>query len=343
MYIKSTIRDRLNLISSLNFPRVFNLFKIVSSYYLSVIIRYSYHRGKPYSITIEPTTNCNLHCPECPTGQRMLTRPKGDLRMELYKKTIDELDRDLIYLLLYFQGEPYLNRQFLDFVRYAKSKKIYTATSTNAHYLNDETSRKTVESGLDRIIISMDGTTQEVYESYRIGGELNKVISGINNLVKWKKALNSSKPYIVLQFLVLKTNEHQIKEIKKFARQSGIDELQLKSAQITSPQPSPNGEGERDMIPSDKKYSRYVKQADGTYRIKNKLKNRCLRMWTSSVISWDGNVIPCCFDKDARYTFGNSDSENFQSIWKNKKYEDFRKRVLNQRKSIDICKNCTSP
>jgi MoaA/NifB/PqqE/SkfB family radical SAM enzyme len=133
------------------------------------------------------------------------------LRKDFFSETIDQLSKDLLYLVFYFQGEPYLNPGFLDMVRYASSKKIYTATSTNAHYLNDENAKRTIESGLDRLIISIDGTTQEVYEQYRVGGKLDKVLEGTKNIVRWKKELKSRTPFIIFQFLVVKPNEHQVK------------------------------------------------------------------------------------------------------------------------------------
>ena len=92
------------------------------------------------------------------------------LQKDFFSETIDQLHKELFYLVFYFQGEPYLNPGFLDMVKYAASKKIYTATSTNAHYLTDENAKRTVESGLDRLIISIDGTTQETYQQYRVGG-----------------------------------------------------------------------------------------------------------------------------------------------------------------------------
>ena len=109
------------------------------------------------------------------------------LQKDFFSETIDQLHKDLLYLVFYFQGEPYLNPSFLDMVKYASNKKIYTATSTNAHYLTDVNSKQTIESGLDRLIISIDGTTQETYEQYRVGGKLEKVIEGAKNIVKWKK------------------------------------------------------------------------------------------------------------------------------------------------------------
>ena len=81
------------------------------------------------------------------------------------------MGEQLFYLTFYFQGEPYINPKFLEMVSYASKKKIFTSTSTNAHYLDSETARKTVESGLDKLIISIDGTSQDTYEAYRIGGK----------------------------------------------------------------------------------------------------------------------------------------------------------------------------
>ena len=152
--------------------------KVFSSYHYSRFTGNAAHGGMPISIAIEPTTSCNLRCPECPSGLRSFTRPTGMLQADLFKKTIDELANTLAYLTFYFQGEPYLHPQFLDLVQYASSRKIYTATSTNAHYLSEQMARRTIESGLDRIIISIDGTSQETYEAYRVGGNLDKVLEG---------------------------------------------------------------------------------------------------------------------------------------------------------------------
>ena len=226
------ITDGLNFLSKLNFGRVMNFIQVVSSFYISKISKKPTQWGLPVSITFEPTTSCNLRCPECPSGKREFTRPTGMLQNNFFEKTIDEIYKKTSYLIFYFQGEPYLNPNFLDMVKYASSKKIYTATSTNAHYLNDVNSKKTIESGLDRLIISIDGTTQETYQKYRIGGDLNKVIEGTQNIIKWKKELKSKTPHIIFQFLVVKPNEHQIKDIEQLAKQLGVDEVRLKTAQI---------------------------------------------------------------------------------------------------------------
>ena len=87
----------------------------------------------------------------------------------LFRNVMDEVVGSLSYLTFYFQGEPYLHPSFLGMVEYAATKGIYTATSTNAHFLSEESARETVLSGLDRLIVSIDGTTQKTYQSYRIG------------------------------------------------------------------------------------------------------------------------------------------------------------------------------
>ncbi|MBL0066063.1 MAG: SPASM domain-containing protein [Bacteroidetes bacterium] len=328
-------RDILNLLSKLSFRRLTNAGSVVASYYWSRISGKALHPALPISISIEPTTSCNLRCPECPSGLRSFTRPTGMLQPEFFRKVIDEVNDRVLYLTFYFQGEPFLNPAFLDMVNYAAGKKMYTATSTNAHYLDDEMAKRTVESGLDRLIISIDGTTQETYEQYRIGGKLEKVLEGTRNIVKWKKQLNKSTPYLVFQFLVVKPNEHQTEEVKKLAKEMGVDDVAFKTAQVYDYE---NGNA---LIPDNGKYSRYRQQSDGTYTIKNKLLNHCWKLWHSCVITWDGNIVPCCFDKDAGHKMGNLETKSFREIWNNESYQLFRNSLMKSRKEIDICKNCS--
>src|SRR6201987_41927 len=178
--------DTINLLSKLTARRLFNGVKVLSSYYVSKWTKKAVQWGYPVSISFEPTTSCNLRCPECPSGLRAFTRPTGMLKKDFFRQTIDEIHKELLYLIFYFQGEPFLNPDFLEMVKYAHDKGIYTATSTNAHYLTDEKAKRTIESGLDRLIISIDGTTQDVYKQYRVGGNLDKVLQGAKNIVKWK-------------------------------------------------------------------------------------------------------------------------------------------------------------
>jgi radical SAM protein with 4Fe4S-binding SPASM domain len=331
----NTLRDGLNLVSKITFWRFINANLVVFSYILSKITGNPTPKGLPISISFEPTTSCNLRCPECPSGLRSFTRPTGMLEVNLFKKTIDELAETLLYLIFYFQGEPYLNPHFLELVNYASKKKIYTATSTNAHYLNDENAKATVESGLDRLIISIDGTTQETYEAYRVGGKLTKVLEGTKNIVKWKKELKSAKPFVIFQFLVVKPNQHQLAEVQKMGEELGVDAVWFKTAQIY------DYENGSDLMPTIEKYSRYSQKTDGTFSIKNKMINHCWKMWHSCVITWDGLVVPCCFDKDAEYRMGSLKTKSFPEVWQSDNYTNFRKSLISSRGEIEMCKNCT--
>lgn len=328
-------RDSINFISKLTFRRVWNAAKVVSSFYYTKWTKKPTQWGMPFTISVEPTTACNLRCPECPSGLRAFTRPTGNLKANFFQSTIDELYKELMYLIFYFQGEPYINPDFLEMVSYANQKGIYTITSTNGHFLNDANAKKTIESGLDRLIISVDGTTQEVYENYRKAGNLESVLQGAKNMVKWKKELKSATPHIIFQFLVVRPNEHQIPEIYKLAEEIGVDEVKLKTAQVY------DYEHGNDLIPTISKYARYAETADGTWQVKNELLNHCWKLWHSCVITWDGLVVPCCFDKDAEHRLGDLKQSSFKELWQADAYQEFRSKLLEGRDQIDICTNCT--
>ena len=330
------INDSLNFLSKLTPRRLFNAGKVFTSYYFSLLLNKPFQWGLPLSVSFEPTTSCNLRCPECPSGLREFTRPTGMLKKDFFQETIDDIHKDLLYLIFYFQGEPFLNRDFPDMVKYASSKGLYTATSTNAHYLTDEVARRTVESGLDRLIISIDGTTQDVYQQYRVGGNINKVIEGARNIVKWKKELKSKTPFVFFQFLVVRPNEHQMEDIKTLAKEVGVDEVRFKTAQVYDYENDPN-----QLIPMNEKFSRYKRSSKGTTIAKNKFSNRCWKLWHANVITWDGIVVPCCFDKDASHRLGNLKMQSFRDIWRNDNYKQFRKELMTSRKNIDICSNCS--
>lgn len=329
------IQDTKRFLSKLTIAKLWNITLLVCSFYMAKLFKKNVQWGKPMTISIEPTTACNLRCPECPSGLRAFTRDTGNLKTTLLSNIIGQLHRELLMIIFYFQGEPYINPDFLDMVKAARDKGIYTITSTNGHFLSDDNARKTIESGLDRMIISVDGTTQEVYEQYRKEGKLENVLEGARNMVKWKKKLNVSHPHLIFQFLVVKPNEHQMQDLEKLAKEIGIDEVKFKSAQVYDYK---NG---NPLIPENEKYSRYIKQADGSYKVKHALVNRCWKLTHSCVITWDGLVVPCCFDKDATHQLGDLKENTFNEIWQGEKYTNFRQRILNGRSEIDICQNCT--
>jgi len=327
--------DTINFLSKLTISRFWNALLITSSFYISRWLKRPIQWGKPFTISIEPTTACNLGCPECPSGLKAFSRPTGNLRADFFRKTISELHEHLLYLIFYFQGEPYINPNFLEMVQYAHDRKIYTITSTNGHFLNEKNAEATIRSGLDRLIISVDGTTQEVYHQYRKNGKLEVVLQGARNIIKWKRKLKSKTPHVIFQFLVVKPNEHQIEEVYRLASEIGVDEVKLKTAQVY------DYEFGNPLIPSIDKYARYRKGDDGRYLIKNELLNHCWKLWHSCVVTWDGLVVPCCFDKDAVHRLGDLKQKPLAAIWQDEAYRGFREKIFEGRDQIDICTNCT--
>jgi len=329
------LSDSFNIIKHLTLGRLWNLIKLKFSYWSAKYFKSSGNNGLPYAASIEPTTACNLGCPECPSGLKQFTRPTGKLNLELHKDMLKNLGKQLFYINYYFQGEPFLHPQFLDLIIEAKKKKIYTSTSTNAHFITAEKAEEIIHSGLDRMIISIDGLTQETYEQYRIHGKLSKVIEGSKHLVAAKRKLKSTTPHLIFQFLVVQPNEHEIEKVFQLGKDLGIDEVRLKTAQLY------DYENGNPLMPKNDTYSRYKLGKDGKYHPKYKLLNQCWRMWSSTVLTWDGKVVPCCFDKDAKHVLGELGETSFKDIWNSARYKSFRKAVFSDRKEIDICKNCS--
>jgi len=331
----NTIGDKIRIAKHLTIGRIWNGIKLYASFQSSRLLKTPIQWGMPLSLSIEPTTACNLGCPECPSGLKQFSRPTGKLKTDVHQRMLEQVSKNVFYINYYFQGEPFLHPQFLDLIKDAKTKKIYTATSTNAHFIDQKKAEEIVKSGLDRLIISIDGLTQQTYESYRVHGKLDKVLAGTKHIVAAKKRLNSQTPHLIFQFLAVKANEHEIEEVKLLGKEMGIEEVRIKTAQVY------NYKHGNPLIPTNEKYARYKLNKDGTYSLKWKTGNHCWRMWSSCVLTWDAKVVPCCFDKDAQHQLGSLEEKPFKLIWNSKRYQNFRKAVLTQRNQIDICQNCS--
>jgi len=323
------------LIKIISPQRLGNIFQLIISYVISTVLKRPYLIGMPWSLTIEPTNTCNLNCPECPTGTKGLSRPKGCIDPDLFQKIIEETRNNAFFLNLYFQGEPFLHKKLINLITIASQNRLFTSCATNAHFINEELVKEIVSSGLDHLIISFDGTTQEVYEKYRIGGDFEKVNNAIRLLVEEKDKHHKKYPIIILQFLILKHNVHQIQDAKKVAKKLGVDKLVFKTAQLY------DLNSNNTYLPDNQLYTRYHKLQDGTLKLKTPQKNSCWKSWSSCVITWDGRVVPCCFDKDAAHSFGNLNEKSIREIIFSPNSKEFKNGILQNRKGIDICSNCT--
>lgn len=328
------VKDLIAFLSALTLRRGWNFLVSNFSFGLSVILRKPVVLGRPYSISIEPTTRCNLSCPECPVGNKSLSRQKGDISVENFKEILEKVQEDILYANLFLQGEPMMHPRLEELISAAAKKKIYTCISTNGHFLNGKTCAGLIQSGLSRIIISLDGTDEASYQLYRKGGNFNKVLSGIQTLIKTRENLKLSHPLVILQFIVFGTNEHQVPEVKKLGKKLGVDKVVIKSAQHYNLNPV------NELISKQARYSRYRLNEAGDWELRRKYRNRCKRIWTTAVVTREGDLISCCFDKNADYAFGNMLQQNLTGIWNGPQFVAFRKRILTERASIDICRNC---
>lgn len=316
--------------------RLWNMMQVGAAILLSKIFRRVMILGQPLLLMVEPTNICNLKCPMCPSGAGEMTRPKGMMEFQTFQLAVDEIGKGLILIQFWNQGEPFLNKEFLRMVRYAKGKGIAAMTSTNGHFIrSEEEAEAVVQSGLDEILISVDGLDQETYAQYRRGGNLQTVLEGIRLLSDAKKRMHAKHPLINMQFLVMKHNQSQRDEMFNLAKELGADIATLKSAQVYS------DEQADDFLPDDEHFRRYQKD-DDHYHIKGNLPNYCQFLWHGAVLNQDGRISPCCFDKDADFVWGDfaKGDRSFLQIWKGRESVHFRKSILKNRSGFEICNNC---
>jgi len=330
------LRTLIDYRYAFSWARAANFLKIVSGYILSSLRNRAVVWGVPCVLMVEPTNRCNLRCPLCPSGTGALTRPQGRMAFEEFRTLIDEVGEHLILLMLWNQGEPFLHPDLPRMIRYAKDRAIPTVTSTNGHFIRSpEDARELVESELDELVVSLDGASSETYRAYRVGGDFETVLEGIRLLRTEKRRSGSRRPFVHLQFIVMRHNEHEIPEAERLARSLGVDKFSLKTAQVYSPE-----EADR-FLPSEERYRRY-RLSDGSFEVKSSRDVGCRHLWYTTVVNWDGTVCPCCFDKDGHYVLGNAfDGAGLKEIWLSPKYQRFRNLILWNRRTVPICSNCS--
>ncbi|MCX5714498.1 MAG: radical SAM protein, partial [Candidatus Omnitrophica bacterium] len=260
----------------------------------------------------------------------------GKLSFEDCQKVIDELGPYLIHIDFCNWGEPLLNKDVFRMVKYAKQYHVDTKIDSNLNYLTVKGAEELVSSGLDKLIVSLDGTSEESYSKYRVGGDFNKVMRNLKLILKKKKELKVSNPYISWQFLVFRHNEHEIEEVRRIGKDLGVDHIGITKAFI----------GDKDWIPLNEEYSNYKKDeikgefTSEHFRASEAVK--CNWLWEAIAINPNGSVSPCCSVEDEKDDFGNIFDQPFQKIWNNEKYRQARRYIRNKDDSGNgnICIGC---
>ncbi len=276
--------------------------------------------GLPYEWEIDTTNICQLKCPLCHTGLGTIHRDKGVMHYDVFTKTVDQIKDHCIWLTLYSWGEPFLNRRIHEFVAYAHQNRIATIISSNLNKpLTPEMAESIIKAGLDVMIVSLDGVTQNVYEIYRVGGHLDRVLDNIRLLVQKKKELGCSNPHLEWQFIVMRQNEHQIPAARALANELGMDSIVFKKVDF------PHGVEEPELAEQwlPRNNPEYLR-ADPFYKPYKEDGQRCWRLWRSAVVNWDGGFAPCCYLTDKSEDFGDLNASSVKEIWNNDEYHTAR-------------------
>lgn len=298
--------------------------------------------GYPYVALIETGNYCNLQCPTCPTPGDKIYRKKELMSFDNFKKVIDNIKDSVHIALLYFTNEPLLHPDICQMVEYVHRNNLYTEISTNAVLLNKEKTKNLLESGLDKIILDLDGTTKESYEQFRVGAKFEQVFENITHFCRQKQILKLRKPYIDLQFVLNKLNQNEVEDIKKIAKDLKVDRLCIRSFSLAECAYSKKEikELSAKFFPDTSKYQqkvRYRKDGD-SLKIKNS-PQKCPLAKTHLVILADGNVSMCCYDLNGQYIYGNVFGQKLKDIWFSPKVKNMRK--LAEKRKYPLCETCS--
>lgn len=273
----------------------------------------------PKYLVIETTNCCNLDCIMCPHGE--MTRKKGFMNFELFKKIIDESEGKTEFIYLHFFGEPLLHPKIIDFINYAGGKGMTIALSTNATLLDENISKKILSSKLDLLIISIDSLNPDIYTKIRKGSKLETVIKNIDTLLKMQQTLESTLN-ISLQMIEMSLNKNEVETFNSHWKcREGLN-LTIK--------PLYN-------------YADQVKDINdlGKFPEKNILKKVCVEPWRGFVIGWDGIVVPCCNDFDYKFPLGDLREKTIIEVWNSERMKEMRIcQKDGKQKSNDLCKGC---
>ncbi|MFQ5786985.1 MAG: radical SAM/SPASM domain-containing protein [Thermodesulfobacteriota bacterium] len=290
----------------------FGKIKTVYSYYTNNHAVGAY----PMQVGIELTNNCNLRCKMCPHPR--MARQKGFITKGIFKKIIDEIKGKSEFVYLYGMGESLIHPEFFELADYVKNSGLKTSVSTNITLLTEEKSQKLLESGIDFIVLALDGVNKETYEKIRIGGKFEENLKRIKYFLQLKNKLKA-KCHVDVQFILMNDNKEEAESTSKLFSKA-----------------------ERSSINSNRLKPVYVSPSINTENIVHK--HPCFFLWSTMTITWDGRVSMCCMDYDVEVELGNVCESSVFEVWNNSKIATLRNlhKRLEYRK-MPMCNKCFIP
>jgi radical SAM protein with 4Fe4S-binding SPASM domain len=266
----------------------------------------------PEIVQIESTNICNAKCVFCPRDE--MHRKQGVMAFDLFRKIVDEcVELNITHVRVHNYGEPFMDRQLVEKVRYAKQKGIReVGMISNGSLITEPVARAMVEAGLDAINISVDAAGKEVFDATRLGLNYDKVIANIERLVRVRKELGRNRPKLILSF---------VRQNNSVDEQAFIEHW--KSI-------------------ADKIHITDLHNWAGTLNRESDVNYPCYRPWLTFTVLWDGRVSLCCADFDARTVLGDVNTHTIQEIWNAEPYRRVRRQHL-ESGGPDICRSCDLP
>jgi MoaA/NifB/PqqE/SkfB family radical SAM enzyme len=334
------IATQMAMRKQVTFKKVLNLMGALWNYWgkKSSISTY------PIALVLDPLEACNLSCYMCPVGVRPKSTPAPRLGLDQFKRLIDEIKDYLAILIPYVNGEPFLHPDFLEMIEYASRNKIHILASTNGHIAgNTEASaERLVRSGLDHLVVTISGISQDIYSRYHQNGNIEKVLSNVKRIVDAKKRLGSSTPYLLIRYIKFSYNLHEIEKARQLAGEIGVDEIVFREArQVYS--------DDENSIYDAKRLEEYKNNYIPDYRqvtAAQKEAARCSWPWFIAVVNANGfmpvctqySVIPDAQSENKIDEY--CDPKSFKDVWTGSAFTAVRKSFADGVYALSYCRDC---
>jgi len=291
----------------------------------------------PYILKIESTNICNLRCAYCYEGRRPPKKGErvyGHMSFADFRRIVDEVGHYLFKINLYGFGEPFLFPETIEMIRYAADRNIGVGVSSNMNFTDVEMPRRIVDSGLEVLIFSCHGVSQESYAKFMVNGDAALAYRNMEAVLREKRRLKSRTPIVDWQFCVTRFNQAEIDMAVQRANEMGIDQIRFIKPFFPD---DASDEWFSDRFPRNAELQALETEGGG---------RGCSWPYRSAYINYDGGLIPCC--KDTRYLasdFGNVLRDGFMNVWNNEMYQACRKLLANPdhphlRLETLICSKC---
>jgi MoaA/NifB/PqqE/SkfB family radical SAM enzyme len=299
----------------------------------------AYRRCHPWSWPIhlkaELTNYCNLRCPVCPVGSGDMTREPMNMDMGLFEQLMEEVGPYILRATLFVWGEPLLHPDFARAVSITRRHGVIPVFSTNGQNLNEPSVREAlIEEPADYLIVALDGMTDETNAQYRLGARVAPALEGVRWLADEKKRTGRRRPVLVLRFIVMKHNEHEVSLLPRFAKDNGFDMLSLRYLAV------------RDMDQTE--FEARVPQSEQFrgYRYRDGVRVRgehyvCQHAFLFPAVLADGTVVACDDDYNGAHPYGRVGVDgSFRDIWFGERAAAVRRKIRHERPTFAFCRNC---